>query len=175
MTVHLETPRLILRPISMEDDEGMFELDSNPEVLTYIGVPPQTDIAQSREIIRFIQQQYEKYGVGRLAITLKDTGEFIGWAGLKYITEPINNHVHHYDVGYRLIQRYWGKGYATEAAKASLDYGFQGLRLDKIYATAMPANIASLTILKKIGLRHVHDFVDKGMALCWLEADNPYK
>ena len=157
----------------MEDDKAMFELDSNPAVLTYLGIAPQTDIEQSREVIRFIHSQYENYGIGRFAVMLKDTNDFIGWAGLKYITEPINNYVHFHDVGYRFIQRYWGKGYATEAAKASLEYGFNILGINKIYATAMCTNQASQAVLKKTGLKYVNDFTHKEMALKWFEATNP--
>ncbi len=173
MTIHIETPRLILRELRPEDDHGMFELDSNPAVLTYLGGAPQTDIEQSREVIRFVQSQYENYGIGRFAMVLKDTNEFMGWAGLKYVTESINDHINYHDIGYRLIERYWGKGYATEAARASLDYGFHELNLDKIYGITMSDNYASQAILQKIGLRYVNDFTEKNMSLKWFEATNP--
>lgn len=173
MTIHIETPRLILRELRPEDDQGMFELDSNPAVLTYLGTEPQTDIEQSRAVIRFVQSQYENYGIGRFAMVLKDTNEFMGWAGLKYVTEPINDHINYYDIGYRLIERYWGKGYATEAAQASLHYGFQDLKLDKICGITMSTNYASQAILQKIGLRHINDFTDRNMSLKWFEAVKP--
>lgn len=173
MNIHIETPRLILRDIRMADDKAMFELDSNPVVLTYIGIAPQTDIEQSRDVIRFIHSQYEKYGIGRFAVVLKDTQEFIGWAGLKYVTESINDHINYYDIGYRFIERYWGKGYATEAAQASVDYGFNTMNLDKIYAITMINNYASQAILKKAGLTYIHDFDHEDMSLKWFEIMNP--
>ena len=73
MKIIAETSRLILREIELTDDAGMFELDSNPNVLRYIGTPPLTHIDQSRDVIRFIRNQYEQYGVGRLAVILKNS------------------------------------------------------------------------------------------------------
>ena len=140
MKIFAETPRLILRELVVTDDEGMFELDSNAEVLKYLYTEPQTKIEQSRDVIAFIRKQYEDNGIGRWAVIEKQSGNFIGWAGLKLVKQTINNHTNYYDVGYRLIPRYWGKGYATETCKASVDYGFNILKLDLICATASMYN-----------------------------------
>jgi RimJ/RimL family protein N-acetyltransferase len=169
MTTIRETPRLLLRPFLAEDAAGMFEMDSNSEVLKYIGTSPQTQLSESEAAIRYIQQQYHDNGVGRFAVILKETNTFIGWAGLKYLTETMNGHVNFYDVGYRFLSQYWGQGFATEAAKASLDFGFQQLHLDVIYAVAMTDNGASNRILTKIGMRHVNNFDLKGFNTAWFE------
>lgn len=157
------------------DDAGMFELDSNPEVHRYLGNKPLTDIAQSREIIQNIRRQYIENGIGRWAVVLKDTDEFIGWAGLKLETN-INGHEQFYDLGYRFIQKHWGKGYGYEAAKAFVDFGFREMQLDKICACFVRSNTGSQRIMEKCGLEFVNDFIYHDGLLCaWYEMDNPKK
>src|SRR5688572_20999829 len=99
MQIFIETPRLILRELLPEDDQAMFELDSNKEVHTYLGNQPLTNIDQSREIIAFIRKQYVDNGIGRWAVIEKSTGEFAGWSGLKLMKELTNDHVNYYDLG----------------------------------------------------------------------------
>lgn len=153
MKIHIETERLLIREIRDEDVEGIFELDTDPEVHKYLGNKPITSIDEAAAVIKFIQQQYRNNGIGRWAVIEKETGNFIGWTGLKVITEKVNNHVNYYDMGYRLIRKYWGRGYATETANATLQHGFVTLALDEIYAVAHIKNEASNNILKKVGLQ----------------------
>ena len=167
MSLQIETPRLIIREITAEDEQGMFEMDSDPEVHVYLGNRPYTDIAQSRENIEIIQQQYKENGIGRWAVMLKDTGEFIGWTGFKLITEEVNGHINHYDFGYRHMRKHWRKGYAYEAAKASLDYGIDILRLKDIYAMTDVENAGSRRILEKLGFRLVEIFPYDG-SFVWI-------
>lgn len=173
MKIFAETERLLLREFLPTDAQGMFELDSDPEVHRYLGNKPVQSIEQSQEMITFIRQQYLDNGIGRWAVIDKATSEFIGWAGLKLIREPINHHIDFYDVGYRFIRRYWGRGYATEAAQASVDYGFQVLCLPTLYAIADMQNLASRAVLAKVGLRHVGVFNHDGVPIAWLEAQRP--
>ncbi|KGE13103.1 GNAT family N-acetyltransferase [Sphingobacterium deserti] len=151
MKIYRETDRLILRELLPTDIDGMFELDSDPEVHRYLGNSPVKDKKEISAIIDFIRKQYIDYGIGRWAIVDKETHDFIGWAGLKYITDETNGHKNYYDLGYRLITRYWRKGLATEAAIASLDYGFNELDLKEIFAIADCRNQCSNNILRKIG------------------------
>lgn len=173
MQYRIETPRLILRAMRDDDAAGMFDLDSRPEVLKYLGSPPFTDIEQSRALIRFVQRQYEENGIGRFAVEWKATGEFVGWAGLKYLTEPINGHVHCHDIGYRLLPKFWGMGIATEASLASLDLAWNTMGLEKIYAGALPENLASCAVLQKIGMRYVEQFEFVGLVWNWYEINKP--
>ncbi len=83
----------------------------------------------------------------------------MGWTGLKLVKEEHNSHPNHYDIGYRMIQKYWGNGYATESAKVSLDYGFEELNLAEIVGTAAKENLASKNVLRKIGLKYINDFM----------------
>ena len=100
MPVIIETERLILRKIKLFDAPAMFEMDSNPNVLKYLGIDKIKSVEVSKQHILNIQYQYEKCGVGRLAVVLKSTNEFIGWSGLKHITEMVNNHQNIFDLGY---------------------------------------------------------------------------
>jgi ribosomal-protein-alanine N-acetyltransferase len=172
MKIHMETQRLLIREIRDEDEQGMLELDADPEVHKYLGNNPITTIEQARAVIKFIHQQYRENGIGRWAVIEKETADFIGWTGLKLITEKTNGHVNYYDMGYRLIRKYWGKGYATETAKASLKYGFDTLQLNEIYAIANIKNEASNHILEKIGLQLLQKFDYKGEAHHWYKITN---
>lgn len=165
----IETERLILRKLTASDDQAMFLLDSNPKVHQYLGNKPVTSIEESREYIENIQIQYIQNGVGRFAVILKETNEFIGWAGLKFITEPVNERLNFYDIGYRFIEDYWGKRYGQEAAKAWLDYGFNHLNIQKICAYADIENKGSIKILEKIGLQSVSEFDYEAIPHIWLE------
>jgi ribosomal-protein-alanine N-acetyltransferase len=165
----IETERLILRKLIPSDDEAMFILDSNPNVHQYLGSKPIVSIEESREYIKDIQIQYIQNGIGRFAVILKETKEFIGWAGLKFITEPTNERQNFYDIGYRLIEGHWGNGYAYEAAKAWLNHGFNQLNIQKISAYADIENKGSIQILKKMGLQSVSEFDDDGKLSVWLE------
>lgn len=163
MKIFAETERLILREISDNDAQDMFILDSNPEVHKYLGNQPVQNIEQIHEVIQYIQQQYKENGIGRWAVVEKSTGNFMGWAGLKCVKETLRGQPYYYDIGYRLIQSYWGKGFATEAAIASLNYGFEKMQLSEIYGVAHIDNIASNQILTKIGLTFIETFDFEGI------------
>ena len=154
----IETERLILREILPADKAEMFELDSDPEVHKYLGNMPVKDIDQVRDVIQFIRQQYIHNEIGRFAMIEKNTNKFIGWCGLKLFKEPLNNHNDFYDLGYRLIKKYWGQGYATEASKAWLAHGFNTMNLTEIYAMTDSRNTNSKKVLKKTGFKFVEKF-----------------
>lgn len=167
--MQLETERLILRNFEAYDADRMFLLDSNPDVMKYIGMPPLNDKKDSEKIIQMIQQQYIDNGVGRLAVIEKESGLLIGWSGLKLLTDPINGHQNIYDLGYRFLPEFWGKGYALESAKASLDFGFNDLKTDVIYAHAHSENNGSNHILKKLGFEKTGEFVEPDGICFWYE------
>jgi RimJ/RimL family protein N-acetyltransferase len=174
MKVFVETERLILREILPTDIEGMFELDSDPEVHKYLGNNPIKTKEEASKAISFIRQQYVERGVGRWAVIEKTTGEFIGWSGIKLNAkgEELNGKVNFYDVGYRFIPRYWGKGYATESAIAALKYGFETMKLKTIVGAADLDNIGSNKVLKKIGLKFCNEFIYDDIPCNWYELNN---
>ena len=167
MKIILETERLILREIELSDADGMFELDSDPSVHRYLGKNVLTNKEQAIDIIHSVRHQYAAYGIGRWAVMDKNTKEFIGWTGLKFVTTLTNQHINYYDIGYRLLPRYWGKGIATESAQASLTYAFETLHLKEIFGAASCENTSSNKILKKLGLRFVETFYYKDILCNW--------
>ncbi len=167
MKIFAETERLILRELVAADEEGLFAVDSDPDVNTYLGNNPVKNIQQTKDIIQFIRNQYIENGIGRWAMIEKNTHNFIGWTGLKLVKELTNNHNNYYDLGYRLNKNYWGKGFATEAAKASVDYGINQLNLKDIYAIADMNNIASKKVLEKVGLKFIETFNLEGTPHGW--------
>lgn len=173
MKPSLQTERLILRELLPNDDLGMFELDSNPEVHRFLGNQPVKTIAESRAHIESIRQQYIDNGTGRWAVILKETNEFIGWSGIKFIKEPINGHQDFFEIGYRFIQKYWGKGYATEAGLAFVDYAFNDMKVENLYAYADAGNEGSRKVLEKIGMHYVNSFEYQGEIEVWYTMKNP--
>ncbi len=150
MNVVLYTERLFLREFTIEDAGLLLDLNSDPEVTRYT-LDLMTDIEQAKKVLeQVILPQYALYNFGRWAVHLKNSQEFIGWCGLKY-RGGWDNEI---DLGYRLKRSHWGKGYATEAAFATLRYGFENLDLTHIIGRALPGNIASLRVLEKINMTY---------------------
>lgn len=169
MKIFAETNRIILRELVLEDAPAMFEMYSDPEVLKYLGEKPIQTIKEAEDIILMVRKQYEDYGIGRWAIVNKETDEFVGWGGLKYRTDLTNGYTNYYDVGYRLIRRFWGQGYATESAVASVKYAFTELNAPAVYAMANCDNLGSINALHKTGLKITGRYNDKGILCEWFE------
>ena len=157
MKIFTETNRLVLREIELSDAPDLFKLDSDPLVNKYLGSKPIQTIQQAKDIIGFIRQQYQDNGIGRWAVIEKRSGAFIGWSGLK-LEKDIRS-TPYYDLGYRFMPRFWGKGFATESAIASLKYGFETLEYQEICAAAHVDNDASNAILRKVGMVQLEKFV----------------
>ncbi|GAB2830422.1 GNAT family N-acetyltransferase [Ferruginibacter profundus] len=149
-----ETPRLILRRFTEADTGLLLQLNSDPEVLKYLHEPLLETEEQALHVLQNIILPQYKNNLGRWAIHLKTSNEFIGWCGLKYLADTDE-----IDLGYRLMQEYWGKGYAFEAAKHTMDYGFNQLHLKTIVGRAHIENTASLRILEKVGLQFIKEEV----------------
>lgn len=169
MEIFVETERLLLREILPSDVDGMFEMDSDPEVHKYLGNKPVKTKDEASQVIESIRSQYVQHGIGRWAVIEKETDSFAGWCGLKLIAEETNNHIHYHDIGYRLLKRYWGKGFASESAKASIAYGFKKLQLKTIYGIADANNLSSGKVLRKVGLKYVETFEHNGVPHNWFE------
>ncbi|MGH1387509.1 GNAT family N-acetyltransferase [Kordia sp.] len=176
MNIHLETERLIIRGLIEQDIDGMFALDSDPEVHKYLGNKPIKQKEEALKYIKDVNKQYAERGIGRWAIEIKETGEFVGWCGLRLYTEyTFNNQTNFHDIGYRLRREFWGKGYATEASVACLDYAWNVLKLEKVYGITEMGNEASHKVLLKIGLNYIEDFhyEPEDKMLRWYAIKNP--
>jgi len=139
----LETNRLILREFRISDAKKMWELNSDEGVLKYTGDKP-FDSVKSAEKFILKYQDYKKNGFGRWAVIEKSKNEFIGWCGLKLNEENL------IDIGFRFFERQWNKGYATEAAQACLNYGFNTLNIKEIIGRADEKNKSSIRVLEKL-------------------------
>ncbi len=133
----------------MDDVDSLFALDSDPDVMRYIsdGQPcTKKDIEQAIPHVRAYYQKHPGFGIW--LAELKDNGNFIGWACLKHLdqTEMI-------EAGFRFVKDSWNQGYATEAAKGLIRYGFKERGLSKIVAITHPENKASQHVLEKCGFK----------------------
>ena len=157
----IETERLILREVLSTDVEGMFELDSDPKVHKFLGNRPITELEQAKKIIDFLRQQYKERGIARWAVIHKETNEFMGWSGIKLLneSEQMNGFYEVYELGYRLIPKFWGKGYATESAQAWVDYMFNETEVTSLYAAADIPNKGSVNVLQKVGFKITNEFI----------------
>ena len=175
MNLILETERLLLRPLELTDADAMFAMDSNPEVHKYLWQKPFQNIAESIKIIEYVREQYQVNNIGRFATIIKETGEFIGWTGIKFVDNHTENgNTNFFDYGYRLNEKFWGNGYATEATKLWLDYGLNQMNVDEIHAYTHGENIASNTVLKKSGMTFMQDYIaEDGIKWKWWLIENP--
>lgn len=143
------TPRLILRALTPDDAKAFYRLNSHPEVVRYTGEPPIPNEQVAREAIANYPD-WDDPGYGRWGCVLRSEGVSaapIGFCGLKYLPETGE-----VDIGYRLLPEYWGRGLATEAAKATLQFGFTTLGLSQIVAMVLPGNAPSIRVLAKLGM-----------------------
>ena len=148
----LETERLILREHIVSDTAFSFELNSNPLVTKYTGDSAFENLQTAEKLVHYVMNQYKENGYGRWLVAEKETGNPIGWCGLKFHTDTKET-----DIGYRLLQSAWGKGYATESAKACIEYGFKHFNLNHIIGNAMKENTASINVFKKLGMTYLKD------------------
>jgi RimJ/RimL family protein N-acetyltransferase len=143
----LETERLIVREFVEDDAEAFFAFNGDPEVMRFTGEEPIAGVEAAREALRSYPD-YRERGYGRWAVVRKDDDRVIGFNGLKYLAD-----LDEVDLGYRFRVDCWGRGYATESSRAILDHGFATLGLTRIIGLALPANLASIRVLEKVGMR----------------------
>ena len=141
-------------------------MNNNPNVNIYLRNPVNTK-AQAEQYIKKIIHEYQANGIARFGVILKETDKLIGFSGLKYRSNPENNYVDFYDLGYRFSEEHWHKGFATEAALAWLGYGFNTMGLSTIHACAVSDNIGSNAVLKKVGFAFTNQYLTSGAMHNW--------
>jgi RimJ/RimL family protein N-acetyltransferase len=147
----LRTERLLLRQWRDEDLEPFAELNADPETMRFF-VSPQAR-AESDAFAERSRQQIEDEGWGLWAVEVGGGAPFIGFVGLArpsfeaHFTPAV-------EVGWRLARGHWGHGYATEAARAALAYGFDELALDEIVSFTSPLNEPSRRVMERLGMSH---------------------
>lgn len=148
-TLFLETNRLLLKFSTRDDLPALLKLRTNPEVMRYIGNGNIQTQNQVEEFLTLAIGYQERYGIDFCSVFEKNTNQFIGQAGLFHL--GFDETQKEFEIAYRLLPEYWGKGYATELVKALVDWGFTHLEVTKIVAVTHPDNIASQQVLKKTG------------------------
>jgi RimJ/RimL family protein N-acetyltransferase len=172
MTI-LTTPRLLLRAFGAGDAEAHARLYDDPEVTRWLGDGPWLGAAaraRSRATLERFAEGWATHGWGVWAVVDRATGEVMGQCGLKPLElEP--GGPAEVEVLYALERRHWGRGLASEAARAALDHGFTALALPRIVAVARPDNRASRGVLEKLGLRYERDLTLGGIpAVCYAQS-----
>ncbi|MEO1559646.1 MAG: GNAT family N-acetyltransferase [Cyanobacteria bacterium J06632_19] len=151
----IETARLRLRPYTLDDLDRLSVILSNPEVMKYSRdkvIPKGKEKQVTREILEYFIEHWDKYGFGVWAVIEKTSRKLIGHCGLNCLPNTPD-----IEVIYRFDQNYWNQGIATEATKASINYGFESAKLYKIVAIASPKHIASRRVMEKAGLVYEKD------------------
>ncbi len=161
----LETDRVVLRQFSEADAPSLFSLDSDPEVMRYVGPYSLPDEATYRERIRGYFQPYYAKGsdYGFWLAETKDGGQFLGWFHFRPAVEYrfareagfIDGE---FDVGYRLVRRAWNQGYATEVTRALITRGLALPAVRAVVACVLIENLASVRVLEKCGMQKVGEF-----------------
>jgi len=156
----LETARLILRPFAADDLDALAEINRDPQVIRFIGDgKPQSKEKTATRLNGYLEHG-RRHAFGFWAALEKTTRDMVGFCGLQFLENTAE-----VELGYRLARRAWGIGLATEGAVASLRYGFDELKLDRIVAVVHPENVASQRVVEKIGLTYEKDAHYYGMNL----------
>lgn len=143
----IETTRLRLRHLTLDDLDDLFRIYGNPEVMRYVGKGARTKDETQAALVSMIK--HWKHGFGMWATIYKDSGKLIGRCGLCFLDDTPE-----VELGYTLDKPYWNMGLASEASRASLMYGFEEVGLERIVAIAKPENFASQRVMQKVGMKY---------------------
>lgn len=155
----IKTGRLLLRRWRDDDVEPFAAMCSDPEVMRYIGSGATRTRAQAQASIEAYERDWEKKGYGLCAVELLEDGGFLGFTGL---SEPtfLPEVMPAVEIGWRFARQSWGKGYASEAARAALEYGLKDLGLSEIVSIYQAENHASERIIQKLGMLFDREAID---------------
>ena len=130
-----------------DDLDNLAQLLGDPEVMRFVANGQPATKEESDVALQSIIRHWNNHGFGRWAVIDKDTGRFIGFGGLRSLLGTP-------EVVYHLARAYWGRGLATELARASLKFGFETHQFDRIVAVAKPENAASIHVMEKLGMQY---------------------
>ncbi|MBQ6949890.1 MAG: GNAT family N-acetyltransferase [Clostridia bacterium] len=146
---HIETDRLVLRPLQMSDARDMYEYARDPEVSRYVLWDAHKSIWETKRFLHFARSQYRRGFPGSFAMELKESGRMIGTIGFMWVNPDYKSA----EVGYSLGREWWNKGLMTEALDATLRFGFEELKLNRIEAQHDTQNPASGRVMAHCGMR----------------------
>ena len=147
----LETERLLLRKMRLDDARAMFAYASDPEVTRYVLFETHRSIEDSEAFLRLAVEGYERGDFGGWGVVLKDSGAFVGTCGVDYGYAPEHARA---ELGYVLSREHWGKGLIPEAVRAVIRFGFGRMELNRIQARCMAENTASARVMEKAGMTY---------------------
>ena len=160
MKIAYETDRLLLREFTDADAPSLYALDSDPDVVRFVGQPPPASVEPYLDAIRGrYRRYYERHpGFGFWAAVERATGSFVGWfhlrpAGDYRFAAEAGYRPGDFDLGYRLARAAWGRGYATEVSRLLVRRAFADLGVSRVVACVLSPNVASIRVLEKAGLR----------------------
>jgi RimJ/RimL family protein N-acetyltransferase len=160
------TTRLILRDITVADAELLFDLDSDPEVMRYIGPRPATDVDSERDRTKTTYIPWQAHPWHGVRIVLeRASGEFLGWVFIRPATASKNSseigwtRFDEVEVDYRYLRSAWGRGVATEAATPLVQIALADGATTAVVACVLASNAGSLRVLEKLGLERVGEVI----------------
>lgn len=162
MKIFVETERMILRELTLEDEQNLFELNGDPEVMKYLtGGKTSTMEEIKTSLSRIVEFQEKHRGrFGFWAAIEKKSNEFIGWFLLRPCLTDLEN-TRRIELGYRFKKKFWGQGLATEGSLLLLEKGFAEPEVEEVFAVTMKGNLASQAVMKKIGMTFLREFQHK--------------
>lgn len=155
METVLETERLALRRFTASDVDDLVALDADPAVMRFLGRPTPRSVVVERTLPRILAEYQRFDRLGCWAAEERATGEFLGWFELR---PPPGGSPEDVELGYRLRRAVWGRGLATEGARALVRTAFAELGVRRVWAQTMAVNAASRRVMEKAGLRYVRTF-----------------
>lgn len=161
LVVLLGTDRLALRGWRDDDLDALASMNADPEVMRHILGGSVRDREQSAQGLRKMIKDWEARGFGLFAVEVRQTGAWAGWVGLA-VPEFLPEVMPAVEIGWRLDRRFWGHGYATEAATAVLRFGFNVCHLDRIISIRHVDNARSARVMEKLGLPYEFSTVVPG-------------
>ena len=157
----LETERLILRRMELSDVDNLLGIFSDRVAMRYY--PGTKDHQETIGWIEWTLESYERHGIGLWVAVFKETGEFAGQCGL--IVQEVDGR-REVEIGYLFLRRFWGRGLATEAARACRDYGFDRLGYDRLISLIGPDNLPSRRVAGRVGLTLEREIEKWGKRVC---------
>lgn len=152
--VVIETERLILRRFTPADAADNFRIYTDPENMRFMGRRPDSVEFERYHLERHIANYYDKHDFGLWAVVLKEDGQLIGRCGL--IFQPLDG-AEVVEVTYLIDRHHWGRGLATEAARAVVKLGFEKYKLPRLVSFINPENVASVRVAQKAGMKYERD------------------
>ncbi len=162
--IFIETKRLTIFAPKLEDLEEQIRLQSNPEVMMYIG----NGVRNREEVKQGLQKaihHYERFKFSLGSVYEKDTQRFVGRAGIIHL--GLDENAKEIEVAYALMPEFWNQGYATELASSLAEWGFKNLDVKEIVAVTKRENYGSRKVLEKIGMKHVKDAIYHGNSIVY--------